>query len=556
MGRWTNARAAARAVLETPRGLETRAALRATEGHGSAPDAWRKAALAWWEKGHSGSALRCLDRARAADAKAVDHWRYAGWAWREGGLTRAKPAWQAALAMDPSGARIGETVLDVGAWGDLASVAEEAEAWPVAAMALKEGVEADPTQGDTRWALGDVLARRLKETDAARRVWSELAEGLQEEQIAGEREAWQVWLDVADLDETPDAAVLQRAVDAGFLHAEAWRGVLSRSGSHVGHLQGVWGHLARTVGGDGFEAFPGPAPALDLNAEELDALHPGGRGWFAALRRTLEPVAPPDRSDLLRGLETLERDWPEAVERVAALCAALGMSVPQAYLYRGEGAWGAAAWALDPPVLLVGREHAPGGMREISEQALSFLLAVELVHLAADHPILQMDTSLVGTSRSVYAAFGRYAGAAENVVELVTLLPGVDQIAKLERLMRVTKRVFRARTALDSAAGIAGPWLASLWSRGQEPAPVGREGLAGAALQFRIQADRAALLLTGDLGGAVEAILSASSTSFERLEQAKRDGLAAVLRDTTDPLPAEEAVRLTALVSFGTGAWA
>ena len=77
---------------------------------------------------------------------------------------------------------------------------------------------------------------------------------------------------------------------------------------------------------------------------------------------------------------------------------------------------------------------------------------------------------------------------------------------------------------------------------------IGREGLTGAALQFRLHADRVGLLLCGDLRAAIEAILRSSSASLEVARSIDDKGLAAVLKD--NEIQVDEALRITALVQF------
>ncbi|MEM6931754.1 MAG: hypothetical protein AAF602_32785 [Myxococcota bacterium] len=258
---------------------------------------------------------------------------------------------------------------------------------------------------------------------------------------------------------------------------------------------------------------------------------------------------PPDRATLTRGLEPLTAEaWPREHARIAAVSRVLGMAPPAAYLYRGEGAWGVSAWPTEPPVLLVGITHLEAGERQLDDDALTFALAVEQSHLRCGHPVLALDQDVVGTSRSVYSAFGRYATTAENVFDILTLIPGIDQIAKLQGLFRLGRRMFAARTALDKATSLASPLWERLTGQRDGIGGIGRENLQGAGLQVRLHADRVALLVTGDLHAAIRAILTASTRSASLLGPIAEDGLLSVL--TTDRMPVDEALRITALIAF------
>jgi len=178
---------------------------------------------------------------------------------------------------------------------------------------------------------------------------------------------------------------------------------------------------------------------------------------------------------------------------------------------------------------------------------------VELSHLRCGHPVLALDKSLIGTSRSMYAALGTYATTAETVFELLMLLPGLDQVGKLQRLFKLGRSMVAARSVFDRATELTAP----LWRRmfGDEEqggtAGIGRENLRGAGLQVRLHADRVALLVTGDLHAAIRAVLSASTRSADLLGPIEHDGLISVL--TTDRMPVDEALRITALIAFAAG---
>ena len=184
---------------------------------------------------------------------------------------------------------------------------------------------------------------------------------------------------------------------------------------------------------------------------------------------------------------------------------------------------------------------------------MRFALAAELVHLRCDHPVLIFDASWLGTSRSVYDQVNGWAGTAETVFDLVTLLPGLDQARKVQTLVKLARTAFRTRGVVDKAVNLADPVVAWLGlSAEQEERGLSREGLSGAALQFRIQAERAALLLTGDLRAAVDALLVLSTRSADKVDQVRSEGLATILRDPEGGLAGDELLRLSALVAFAT----
>ncbi|MBW1881133.1 MAG: hypothetical protein JRJ84_22495, partial [Deltaproteobacteria bacterium] len=137
----------------------------------------------------------------------------------------------------------------------------------------------------------------------------------------------------------------------------------------------------------------------------------------------------------------------------------------------------------------------------------------------------------------------------------VTLLPGIDQVAKLQSVIKLSRKLFKARGAVDKVSGVGG-WVGG-WFRkkGDDEAPsLAREGLRGAALQFRLQADRVALLVTGNARAAVDAILRSSSHALPLVDRVWEEGLAAVLaaqpEDSEHTLAPDEALRITMLLEF------
>ncbi|MCB9664593.1 MAG: hypothetical protein H6732_10815 [Alphaproteobacteria bacterium] len=358
-----------------------------------------------------------------------------------------------------------------------------------------------------------------------------------------------LWLEAARL-RTGAARreALVQAVEAGCLHPGTYARALDLDPEDPG-LAARWAHLRRVLGG---ETCPEAAPfaARDaLDAPARDALLPPSlEGWLAPLGDGLLAPALPDRAELVRGLEPLATAHPDAADVVADLAARLRIAPPEVFVFRGPGDFGLATWPTTPPAVLLGAAHLPGGARALAPAPLRWALAVPLALLAAGHPALESDPSLVGTSRQLYRVFGRYAGLAEDAVDLLTLVPGVDHLARLERLLRATRRVFAARKAVDKASRLASPWVERRLAGPAGPRGLGPTLLGGARLRAQLHADRIALALTGDLGAAVEALLLTSPAPPE-LGAGAAGGLAALLAGEAGLRP-DEVVRLTSLVGW------
>lgn len=541
---------------EGPRALRGVAALREAAGAEDAGSAWAAAARALRDEGDHSAARTLAARAVGLGAGALDRWQAAAWAWSDGDPEAARALWTEALAVDPEGEHAAAPTLSARGTRGLARHAEERGAHRVAADAYGRVRALEPKDVESWQAQARVLAGPLGDPSGAAGVIEALIDSMQPG--ADEEPTWVRWREAARLHAEaghaePARAALRRAVAADFLHPEPFAEACAATDVPLSRAERRWlGHVHRLLAGAGPGPEEAPLPrSAHLGQATLDALHPGGVGWLEQLRHQVSGAELPARSALVRGLGPLDGAvWPEARAVLEHAAEVLGVPVPDAYVFRGEGAWGCSAWPAEPSVLLVGARHLQEGPRHLEPLGLGFLLAVELAHLACGHPILAFDANLIGTSRSVYQTLGKYAGAAETVVDLVTLVPGVDQLAKLQTIFELSRRVFTTRSVIDKAGGVAAPVFDWFGVGGADtPASIGREGLHGAALQLRLQADRAALLLTGDLRSAVDAILRSSSHSLALADRVAHVGLAQVLAGAGGAEP-DEALRITALVQF------
>lgn len=543
-GRWPEALTLWEDEPEGPRQQAATAALAEGQRSPDADAAWERAARSLRATSPA-DAVEALQRALRLQPTPQRLWLMAAWAFEDGDPPEAQRHWIAALTVDPRGEAA--VALPATAERALAAVAAGDEAWPAAVDALRRAIQADPEPIEPYLELAQHLAVHLSCPDQA----AEALASLQRQHPTAIEPAWRLSearhrLDAGDREGA--AAVLRLAVAEDFLHPEVFQRAIALA-PEAGLDPSWWRHVLWVLQGDTAPTAPGRTAIQALSRPQLDALHPGGIGVMERLRQAVTSVEPPDRRALVRGLGRLKiAEHGPLMEQIDALCVQLGIDPPATYLFRGEGAFGCSAWATDPPVLLIGAEHLGDGPRALGLDGLSFLVAVELVHLAAEHPVLTFDTDLVGTSRSMYQSFGRFAGTAEGIVDVVTLIPGIDQLAKLQTLITLSRRVFATRSTLDRVSDVATPVLDWLGIQTEATSgSVGRQGLEGAALAFRMQADRAALLLTGDLRAAVDAILRSSVDALDSAQQARAAGLAAVL--SLQP-PPPHALRLASLVAF------
>ncbi len=542
--RWSEADAAARALSSSPRSSEVVAVVRELQGAAGSDRAWLAAAEGWREATEHEAARRCLDRALSLGGGAAELWISGAWSWTDGLHGTARSRWEEALAKDPGAHHLPESDLDAEGWRTLAAMAEGDAALSVAVRAWRQVLQLEPTDLDAALAGARVMeAAGLPLADAAKL----LAGAAQASEDADGAMLARVWCRVAELRAPGERfEALQAALACDALHGDVWEPVLGLCEGEGADLAAWWTHVASVVRGG-----PVAAPAITFEApDDLGTLNEATTGWQERLQRMFDTDEAPARRALVRGLDRLEKLAPEADEAIRTLAGAMRIPrTPEGWIYGGEDAFGTAGWATAPPVILVGRDHLEPGPRQLDPAALRFLIAVELAHLACRHPLLKGSGGVLGTSQSVYSAFGRYAGTAEDILELLSLVPGIDQVAKIERIFRISRKVFAAQGTLDRASSLAAPLLRRVQGEEEHATAQLARSLEGARMQLVLHADRVALVFTRDLRAALHGML-ASADLLELAPRLEAAGLATLLADPPAELGPALSLRLGSIASF------
>ncbi len=549
-------------LKRSPRQLQGLAAALEQAALPQALSVWSEAATAHRDSGDESAANAALDRAIALDdGKSSTHWLRASWGWQDGEPQVARQHWTHALQADRDGKQCDPAALDALGLQALAEHAESLEHWTAAAGAWRAALARDPDDEHGWIRAAEILENELDRPEEAIEVLRAHVRHRDDGSINDpERHRWQTLVELGRVlasrgSQSEALEALHDAIRGDFLTPAAFEAALACPAIELPEeIAGWWRHLHRLHAGESVDDGTPLPPISSFTDIELDALHLGGSGWLERVRHTLDAPTPPEPGALTRGLQRLDDDFADTRPVVDSVSEALGTSALTSYVFRGDGAWGCSGWPTDPPVLLVGAQHLRDGPRKLPAAGLGFLVGVEVAHLRCGHPVLSFDADIIGTSKSAYGVFGKYAGAAENVVDLVTLVPGVDQIAKLQKVIIISRKIFTTRSVIDKATSLAAPVIGWMGSADEEEvASIGREGLHGAALQLRLQADRVALLVTGDARAAVDAILRSSTRSLTTADQANKQGLASVFEDPEAGLSPDEALRITSLLEFAAG---
>lgn len=538
----------------------------------------RRAAIALQSHGQVSLAREALLRTLERAPNPEDAWLNVNWAVDDPTLENPETAIEYALVQDPQ-ARTAASCLSATAFHTVASYADKNQL-PIAPILMDLADRYHPqTEVEQRVAVARRILEIHQSPAAAARILSRVANQLENSthhltniedapEMATPASAEpplssgqirlasaQAFID-AGLDSAAVEAVHQ-AVTEDFLHASVLRTAASLTPLDVSKAtRGWWSHMAEVLDpSDSSTPLSSwePSPVSSLDPGRIDTLYPSKIDRIFDWRSRLLVPPLPDRDQLIRGLERIETsNHPQVFELVKGLCLSLSIAPVPAYIYRGDQAFGISVWPTRPPVILIGADHLYPGPRHLRPAELRFALAVELTHLAAGHPVLTINQN-VGTSQSIYHAFGRFAGTAETALDVVSLIPGIDQLAKLQQLIKLSRRVFSIQKTVNRAHDqLAQPLIRRVFPGYNIPNKnPSQEGLKGAALLLRLQADRAALRLTGDLRAAVNAIIAVGPHAERQQLAFETKGLAPLIAPSADTqksgLNANDAVRIASL---------
>ncbi|MCB9778471.1 MAG: hypothetical protein H6742_07910 [Alphaproteobacteria bacterium] len=458
------------------------------------------------------------------------------------------------------------------------------EAWPVS-PALTDAIIATTRARDAAWALSlhaavhtrremsrerdrvdpqaDLaLAEHMLEVGESDGVAGLLTRHLPEDRARDEAEALLAPTDVdqrtrAILWALARAAVLEASDPAPWLAALARRSPLAREShealaDHDGPLRAAAARAVAVLDGQlrapQRETPDGLAALEDATLDDaaLDRCrYPAGRDQSVTRRlaEALAKVDPPDAGALRDYCERLDRDrYPQASRALTDAALLLGMPAVPAFVSRGERRVGVRAHADPEPFLVIGHDHLADGDARMDPRELAFAVGSELAHLRFGHAR--------ATSGDVWAGLWDKGGTALSVTG--ALVPLLDVFAVGGRLARAGRVGATAAGALGSLSGLTG--------RGGDDEPSTVRGLATDEARLlavhrtlQLSADRVGLLLAGDPGAAVRAMMLMHPRLHGELAVAERTGLAAAL-DRRGPdgqlLLPHLALRVAALLAF------
>ena len=300
------------------------------------------------------------------------------------------------------------------------------------------------------------------------------------------------------------------------------------------------------------EAPPaGPRRPLAERLVSESLQHPLARKGtvLGKMQSMLAAIDAPDLSMLRDYCEPLQTGSTQASEALAQAAFVLGAPVVNGYVSRGAKGVGVRAYAGAPAFVLIGGRHLDEeGGYALTARELLFAIGAEVAHLRYEHARV--------TSREV--SQGAWDMSKQGLDLMLGILPVIQGLKAARPAGRFARRipVDKIRTALHG--------LSQVRDRAQRasrvPPEPESEGL-GAAVEelvaahrvMQLTADRAGLLLAGNLASSLRAMLTVNPDYRPLLDRALHTNLENALaeRDADGNLVNQAAaIRTASLISF------
>ncbi len=309
------------------------------------------------------------------------------------------------------------------------------------------------------------------------------------------------------------------------------------------------GGLARGVENELPPAGPRRPLAERLVSESLQ--HPLARKGtvLGKMQAMLAAIDAPDLSMLRDYCEPLRTGSTEASEALAQAAFVLGTPTVSGYVSRGAKGVGVRAYAGDPAFVLIGGRHLDEeGGYTLTPRELLFAIGSEVAHLRYEHARV--------TSREV--SQGAWDMSKQGLDLMLGILPVIQGLKAARPAGRFARRipVDKIRATLQGLAQVR----ARAQRAAQVPPEPESEGL-GAAVEelvaahrvMQLTADRAGLLLAGDLACSLRALLSVNPDYRPLLDRALHTNLENALAERNvdgNLVNQAAAIRAASLISF------
>ncbi|MCA9642834.1 MAG: hypothetical protein KC492_19190 [Myxococcales bacterium] len=279
-----------------------------------------------------------------------------------------------------------------------------------------------------------------------------------------------------------------------------------------------------------------------------------GSALVSRLQSLLAQVEVPDLGVLRDYCERISSKETDASRALQAASTALGIAGVEGYISRGKKSIGTRAYEGSPSFVLVGGRHLETDPAfRLSPLELRFALGAEVAHLRYEHTRV--------TSSELWA--GALDAGKQSLDLALGVLPFLRGIGVAGRIGQLARRFQMEDVQKVISGARAVDRLRTSYITGKPPAPepevdtsvitAPNEALIAAHRVMQLTADRAGLVLAGDLRAALRAMFLVRPDFRAELNSVEQHGLADVLgRRTEDGSMAYQdlAVRIAALITF------
>lgn len=281
-----------------------------------------------------------------------------------------------------------------------------------------------------------------------------------------------------------------------------------------------------------------------------------------SIRQTLQSwiaEAPkPDTASLKAFAQELsEQEHAVVRQQLTDIRQALGMPAVKCYVAHGQKRVGIRSYQDKPSFLVIGAEHlksdTPFALRP---KEWLFALGSEMAHLRFGHVRITADDLWEGAKEKGFFALDTLLSVLPGLSSVGAAMKSVPQLNRFSDLLQKTSRLQQIADSSQNLIQMTGTAVALVSGGGSEKPStedVQQQQLLATSRMMQLSADRAGLLLCGDLKSAVRAIFLTSPLYQPELDIALKYGLPTLLekRDENGKLRFQElAIRLAALFSF------
>jgi hypothetical protein len=301
-------------------------------------------------------------------------------------------------------------------------------------------------------------------------------------------------------------------------------------------------------------ALAQPRNALSAQLIETTLSHPLARGQnslVAGAQKLIALSPEPDHAALSDYCEALDgHEHPEAKRALDAARLAFGLPHLRAYVSRGKKSIGLRGYEGKTPYLLLGKAHLDRASAFcMTETELCFAIGAEALHLKLGQARL--------TSNEVWAgAFARTKGGVELALGLLPLLKGLPLAASVSKFLDKLPEP-ALRRALEILLRFEHDKRQPQLELGAPPTALSHinENLVAAHRLMQMSADRAGLVLCGDLCSSLRGLLMVRPDTHAVLEaMVERDLVSVLLEGEIEAaLRSDLVVRIAALMHFFVG---